>query len=278
MNRRRPAFVCTLAAAAIGSALVLAAQCCGRLPSSYPLYGATGITINSSGSVNGHTVGAGSCSNCAVAGTSPVSALLVLSRASARDGAYDYLNVGVSPQDSDTVALLSGVLNLDADANGEMISLVMPLMAGSFICGGFNKNHDDSCTNEPISNITFGQYTRQLRAGAVSALNRTLMAWGDAGLRLLAPGLGHQGSVRVTASQPAWLQYLGPAPRRATRTTWPPLASIAGLTASYSCARRIDPCAMFDAGDSFTRFVTVTLRRQHVAFRYANLVSKHVYG
>jgi hypothetical protein len=278
MNRRRPAFVCTLAAAAIGSALVLAAQSCGRLPSSYPLYGATGITINSSGSVNGHTVGAGSCSNCAVAGTEPrVRAIGVEPCKRTRWSLRLFECRGVAPGLGQRGLAQRGAepgrrRQWRDDHLGDAVA------AESFICGGFNKNHDDSCTNEPISNITFGQYTRQLTAGAVSALNRTPMAWGDAGLRLLAPGLGRQGSVRMTASQPAWLQYLGPALRRAIRTTWPPLASIAGLTASYSCARRIGPCTMLDASDSFTRFVTVTLRRQHVAFRYANLVSKHVYG
>jgi len=156
----------------------------------------------------------------------------VLSRASAPDGAYDYLNVGVAPQDADGVLLLGGALNLDADGNGsnerqllattklrygrlrlanafgsEMMTLAMPMMAEYFISGGFRKNYDDNCTTAPTSNITFSEYTRQLTAGAVSALTRTPMAWGDAGLRLLAPGLGHQGSVRVTASTPVWLQY-----------------------------------------------------------------------
>ena len=51
------------------------------------------------------------------AGVTNVSATVTLKRAVAPDGPYTALNVGIAPRDDDGVALLSGLLNLDADNN-----------------------------------------------------------------------------------------------------------------------------------------------------------------
>jgi MSHA biogenesis protein MshQ len=52
------------------------------------------------------------------AGVGNVSATVALKRAVTPDGPYTALNVGIAPKDDDGVALLTGVLNLDADSNG----------------------------------------------------------------------------------------------------------------------------------------------------------------
>ena len=112
------------------------------------------------------------------AGLTNVSATVTLKRAVAPDGPYTALNIGIAPRDDDGVALLSGLLNFDADNSGSNESynvfstqawfgrmrvgnvfgttaLALPLALTTEYYKGsyFVTNGSDSCTFLAASNI-----------------------------------------------------------------------------------------------------------------------------
>ena len=112
------------------------------------------------------------------AGVTNVNATVTLKRALVPDGPYTALNIGIAPRDDDGVALLSGLLNLDADNSGSnesynvfstqawfgrlrvgnvfgttTLDLPLALMTEYYNGTFFVTNGSDSCTVLAASNI-----------------------------------------------------------------------------------------------------------------------------
>ncbi len=120
-----------------------------------------------------------------------------------------------------------GRLNLGNALGSELLDLPMSLVTQYYLNStqGFVINGSDSCTTAPT--IGFGSYQLNLQAGetcvrdtgnpgasgvgcAVAAASsyRPVASAGGFNLILAAPGSGNSGAVTVTATAPAWLQYL----------------------------------------------------------------------
>jgi len=108
------------------------------------------------------------------AGVGSLSANVLLNRAGGVDGPFEILKLGIAPQDADSVTLLPGALNLDADLNAslermqvpaaatakvrygrirlnnahgsELLALPVPLRAQYYNGSGFVTHGDDNCT------------------------------------------------------------------------------------------------------------------------------------
>lgn len=182
--------------------------------------------------------GAAYLGNCAapsgswVAGLGSFSGCLAFSRAATADGPFEFFDVGLAPQDADGVQLLAGALNLDADNSGsnerallastkmrygrmrisnaygsELLPLPMPLKAEYRGASGFRINSDDSCTPLVAGDFTLSNPTRNMTLAATSPSFASPLVAGDAKLKLSAPGSGKNGSIDMTVTVPAWLQY-----------------------------------------------------------------------
>lgn len=120
-----------------------------------------------------------------------------------------------------------GRLQIGNALGSELLDLPMPLLAQYYVnpAIGFATNVADSCTTAPT--LAFGNYQLNLRPGATCVRDygspgtsgqgcaaraaNPYAATPTAGiynLVLAAPGAGNGGSVDVTVSAPAWLQYL----------------------------------------------------------------------
>lgn len=180
------------------------------------------------------------------AGTGTLTAGVVLNRAAAPDGVFDNLKLGAAPQDADGVTLLPGALDLDADldttperrqaattkvrygrvrldnAHGsELLALPVPLKVEYYASSGFVTNGDDSCTGFLLTPVVDSspasyQYGDLLLDNAL--VNMTVAAStptfagnpvnaGQTTIKLSKPGSGKNGSVDLTLTVPAWLQY-----------------------------------------------------------------------
>jgi MSHA biogenesis protein MshQ len=120
-----------------------------------------------------------------------------------------------------------GRLAIRNAVGSELLDLPMPLTAQYYLSTtqGFTTNLVDDCTATPT--IAFSGYQVNLAGnacvrdsgspgasgvgcavpGATKAIHSTAVA-GDFNLYLAAPGNGNNGAVTVTATAPAWLQYL----------------------------------------------------------------------
>ncbi len=120
-----------------------------------------------------------------------------------------------------------GRLKLSNALGSELLDLPMSLVTQYYLNStqGFVTNGSDSCTTAPA--IGFGSYQLNLQAGetcvrdtgspggsgvgcAVAAVNSYFpkAAAGNFNLILAGPGSGNSGATTVTATAPAWLQYL----------------------------------------------------------------------
>lgn len=111
-------------------------------------------------------------------GVANVTATVTLKRAVTPDGPYTALNIGIGPRDDDGVALLSGLLNLDADSSGSnesynvfatqawfgrlrvgnvfgttVLALPLALTTEYYNTSYFMTNGSDNCTVLAASNI-----------------------------------------------------------------------------------------------------------------------------
>lgn len=138
----------------------------------------TGYSVYASGGTVSRLVGLTS-SGSWVAGSATVSASVAFKRAVAPDGPYTALNIGIAPRDDDGVALLTGLLNLDADNNAsndsynlgttetrfgrltlgnafgsERLDLPIPMETQYYnSSGAYVTNVADSCTTIALSNV-----------------------------------------------------------------------------------------------------------------------------
>lgn len=119
-----------------------------------------------------------------------------------------------------------GRLSLKNVAGSELLDLPMPLKTQYYLntTQGFITNTEDVCSAAP--SLVFSNYQLNLSAGetcvrdtgspglsgqgctAASGSYRASAAAGDFNLILAAPGSGNSGALTVTATAPAWLQYL----------------------------------------------------------------------
>jgi hypothetical protein len=168
-------------------------------------------------------------------GAGTLTAKVILNRDTSADGAFDNLKLGIAPQDADGVKLLPGALDLDADLNAsnervqvatgkvrygrvrlnnvhgsELLALSVPLRAEYYdsVSTGFVTNPADSCTGFVIGNVALSNLTGTMTVGATtpSFVGNPVTA-GRASIRLSKPSGGRHGSVDVTLTVPAWLQY-----------------------------------------------------------------------
>jgi MSHA biogenesis protein MshQ len=121
-----------------------------------------------------------------------------------------------------------GRLRLENALGSELVNLQMPMIAEYFEdpAIGYVPNADDSCTTDVT--LALGAFTGNLGVGETCAIEngspgdsgiacagagpaglryREPPLAGDFNLNLLAPGNGNDGSVTVTATVPAWLQF-----------------------------------------------------------------------
>ncbi len=188
----------------------------------------TGYSVYASGGTVSRLAGLTS-SGSWVAGSAAVSASVALKRAVAPDGPYTALNIGIAPRDDDGVALLTGLLNLDADNNASndsynagttetrfgrlrlnntfgssLLDLPLPLSTQYYDGNFFVTNTADSCTTLSASDIRFDFVagtpnlvaceTHLSPAGAIT------FASGQAAVRLTKPGNGNDGAVDLAVN------------------------------------------------------------------------------
>lgn len=139
-----------------------------------------------------------------VAGAAAVTAAVQLERSATPDGPYAALNIGIAPRDDDGIGLLSGALNLDADASGsndsftvgatearfgrlrlqnafgsELLDLPVPLEAQYLSGGIYLTNTDDNCTSISAGNLVL--------SSGVATLGGAFVA-GRGNLKITKPG------------------------------------------------------------------------------------------
>jgi uncharacterized repeat protein (TIGR01451 family) len=141
------------------------------------------------------------------AGSTTVAAAVRLERSPAPDGPFAALRVGIAPRDSDGISLLSGLLDLDADANASndsfsvgttelrfgrlrlnnafgssLLDLPLPLSTQYYDGNFFVTNTDDSCTTITANNIRMVAVgTPDLVASCITSLSPTGTIFFNAG-------------------------------------------------------------------------------------------------
>lgn len=169
--------------------------------------GATPPTINrAAGSRVTVVAGTPSTPNW-ITGASTFSANVILERADTADGAYNSLNIGIAPQDTDGVTL--SAFNLDTDNNAvnerttiattdvrygrmnisngygsELLDLSVDIRAQYWNGNSYSTNIDDSCTSLTSGNFALSNWT-----GGVSAGNMNIVS-NFSGSGTLSAGIG----------------------------------------------------------------------------------------
>ena len=113
-----------------------------------------------------------------------------------------------------TTSVRYGIIRLSNAYGSELLRLPMPMLVQYYTGSGWAQNTLDSLTSfTPATDLVLTNYTRNLTAGettpslpAAWAPANTLKN-GAAGLAFSAPGAGNNGSVLLTVTVPAYLQY-----------------------------------------------------------------------
>jgi MSHA biogenesis protein MshQ len=163
------------------------------------------------------------------AGSTTVAAAVRLERSPFPDGPFTALRVGIAPRDSDGISLLTGLLDLDADANStndsfivgttelrfgrlrlnnafgsSLLDLPLPLSTQYYDGNFFVTNTLDSCTTLSASDIVFSflAATPNLIACETHLNPAGVIAFasGNAAVRLTKPGNGNDGAVDLTVN------------------------------------------------------------------------------
>jgi MSHA biogenesis protein MshQ len=161
------------------------------------------------------TVVAGTASTPSwVTGTSAFSANVILERADTADGAYNTLNLGIAPQDSDGVKMTSFNLDMDNDAtneralvistdtrygrmniaNGygsEVLNLPVDMIAQYWNGTSYTTNTSDNCTLQTLGNYTMSNWT-----GGITSTNMNM------GSNFSGSGTFSSGVGRITLLKP----------------------------------------------------------------------------
>lgn len=149
-------------------------------------------------------------------GQTTFSAELFFHRADSPDGPYTSWQLGIAPQDSENVALLPSVLNMDGDQNGtnerlllrtsqvrygrmlidnaygsELLPLPVKVQAQYWQSGKYVLANDDACTPLLAANFALNNYSGGISAANVGAVNIPLnsgnMVGGLGTIRLTKP-------------------------------------------------------------------------------------------
>ncbi len=170
-------------------------------------------------------------------GLATIKDTLRLARATVLDGPLKPLAIGIAPRDSDGTLMQSYDLSLNGGGNThtqiqnstdirsgrfimgnafgpQTLNLAIPAQAQYYDGSNFVLNTSDSCSLMNSGLISFDQWTENLSAAdtQVFSINHPALSAGDAALILTAPNSlntldDNNGSVRVTTSVPAYLQY-----------------------------------------------------------------------
>jgi MSHA biogenesis protein MshQ len=173
------------------------------------------------------------------AGSATVAAAVRLERSPAPDGPFTTLRVGIAPRDSDGISLLTGLLDLDADANSSndsftvgttelrfgrlrlynafgssLLDLPLPLSTQYYDGSFFVTNTADSCTTIAASDIAFNFVGPNLAACEthLNPAGALAFASGKLEVKLTKPGNSNNGAVDLTVN-------LGAAPSGSTCTS-----------------------------------------------------------
>lgn len=156
---------------------------------------------------------------------------VTLERGDVPAGAYETLNIGIAPQDSDGVKL--SLFDLDADNNNineraslgttrvlfgrislrnvygsELLALPMPMSAEFWDGSSWVTNAADSCTTLASPVVESGLELNLDNNGTTMATLNSPLVSGDGGLILSAPGITHAGYADITIiNSPAWLDF-----------------------------------------------------------------------
>ena len=98
-----------------------------------------------------------------------------------------------------------------ASQGPEDLDLDVPVAAQLWDGESFVQNLEDSCTDYATSVMSLDNFTDSLAVGETTPiapvpLTSVVSGYGSAG-RLSAPGVGNEGSVRITVDVPAWLEF-----------------------------------------------------------------------
>lgn len=157
-----------------------------------------------------------------------------LARAASADGPYAGLALGLAPQDSDGVALTTGQLILDINNDAAMdhaligganlrygralldhvsgwelepLNMRTRLQYWNGAQGFISNTLDDAACSGSFLDASDFTLVKNLAAGGNSNGSWGGLIAGIGYLTLTAPGQSHQGTVDVTLTVPAWLQY-----------------------------------------------------------------------
>jgi len=172
-----------------------------------------------------------------VNGTASIQNTMQLARALVLDGPLNPIAIGIAPQDSDGTLMQSYDLSLNGGVNThtqlinnanlrygrfnienafgpQTTNLPIPAQAQYYDGTNFILNTNDSCTIMNAGLIGFDLWTDKLSVGdtQIFSINNPALQAGDAALVLTAPDSlntldSNNGSVRITATLPSYLQY-----------------------------------------------------------------------
>lgn len=190
---------------------------------------------------------AGAASGSWNAGIGDFTGYFAVQRAAAPDGPYSSVKLGIYPTDADGITAAAVNLDTDLNGSNdridlgittllrfgrihilnaygsELLPLAVPVYAEHYAGSGFAVNAADSCTglaltpsasSAPTSyrwgDLTLGNPQRNLAVDSTqpgTAANPLTLAGGSALVLMSAPGTGKDGSLDLTLTVPAWLQY-----------------------------------------------------------------------
>jgi MSHA biogenesis protein MshQ len=190
---------------------------------------------------------AGAASGSWNAGVGDFSGYFAAQRAATPDGPYASVKLGIYPTDADGVVPSTLTLDADLNGSNErvdlgistalrygrihilnaygseLLSLPIPVYAEYYTGSGYAPNTADSCTSLALTpsassaptsyrwgDLTLSNAQRNLAVNATrpgTATNPLPLASGSALVSMSAPGNGKDGSLDLSLTVPAWLQY-----------------------------------------------------------------------
>ncbi|HRE16101.1 MAG TPA: hypothetical protein PLW86_03410, partial [Rhodocyclaceae bacterium] len=104
-----------------------------------------------------------------------------------------------------STAALYGRISMSNSSGSELLQLPMRMVAEYYDGSAWVQNSADGCTT--LAAPVLSGYTRNLGAGETTSTLWSPLKSGNAGLKFSAPGSGNNGSMTVTQTVPAWLQF-----------------------------------------------------------------------
>ncbi len=114
---------------------------------------------------------------------------------------------GTTPATSNSVNYRYGRLQVMDTYGPSDQALLVPIQAQYYSAGDYVLNTNDSCTAYVLGDFTLSNWGGNLDATDTTPVSVTTITGGIGSLLLSAPGLGNEGTVMITPSAPAWLQF-----------------------------------------------------------------------